>query len=527
MINKTYNTLQQVFGFQSFLPGQEKIITAVLNGRSALAVFPTGQGKSLCYQLPALHLPGLTLVISPLMALMKDQVDNLNRLTESTFAAALYGMLTPPERGDVLERIRLGDIAILYVSPEQLRNVSFRKVVKQREIGCWIFDEAHCLSRWGHSFRPDYLYVSRFIREMAAQQGVPPPPVTCFTATAKRDVIEEIQQHFLKELSQQLILFDGGAERTNLDFEVQVVNSADKRDHVKQLLMERLPNPEDGASVVYCATRKGTEDMAKWLQHSGLSAEAFHAGVDAPEKRRIQEEFIAGSIQHICATNAFGMGIDKDNVRLVIHADIPGSLENYLQEAGRAGRDKSLALCVLLYDKQDIETQFSLSAFSRLTRHDIAQILRGLRRAKRDDKNAVVITAGEILRDEDVDAGFNSTDPMAATKVNTAVSMLERGDFVRRDQNKTNVLQVQPLVRSMDEAIEKIDKLDLSQSLDKKQYRKELAVCQARLAGLNQQAMQKKLTTILVFEGPDAGGKGGAIRHITQALDARNYKVYH
>jgi ATP-dependent DNA helicase RecQ len=470
-----HKQLERFFGFDDFRREprtadggslQEAIIHSGMNDKPLLAILPTGGGKSLCFQLPALvrnqRLGVLSIVISPLQALMKDQVDNLNRLTQSTFAAALYGMLTPPERGNVLERIRLGDVAILYVSPEQLRNASFRRVIKQREIGCWIFDEAHCLSRWGHSFRPDYLYVSRFMREMASQQGVAPPSVACFTATAKRDVIEEIQQHFLKELSQQLMLFDGGAERTNLDFEVQVVNSADKRDRVKQLLMERLPNPEDGASVVYCATRNAAEEMAKWLQRFDLSAEAFHAGVDAPEKRRIQEQFIAGNIQHICATNAFGMGIDKDNVRLVIHADIPGSLENYLQEAGRAGRDRSLALCVLLYDKQDIETQFSLSAFSRLSRHDIAQILRGLRRAKRDDKNTVVITAGEILRDEEVDTGFNSTDPMAATRVNTAVSMLERGDFVRRDQNKTNVLQVQPLVRSMEEAIEKIDKLDLS-----------------------------------------------------------------
>lgn len=470
-----HKQLQRFFGFDDFRPEpstvdgaslQEAIIRSGMNGEPLLAILPTGGGKSLCFQLPALvrnlRLGVLSIVISPLQALMKDQVDNLNRLTESHFAAALYGMLTPPERGGVLERIRLGDVAILYVSPEQLRNASFRKVIKQREIGSWIFDEAHCLSRWGHSFRPDYLYVSRFIREIAGQQEVPPPPVACFTATAKRDVVEEIQQHFHQELSQKLMLFDGGAERTNLDFEVQVVNSADKRSRVKQLLMERLPNPEDGASVVYCATRSGAEDMAKWLQHSGMSAEAFHAGVDAPEKRRIQEEFVTGNIQHICATNAFGMGIDKENVRLVIHADIPGSLENYLQEAGRAGRDKSLALCVLLYDKQDIETQFSLSAFSRLTRHDIAQILRGLRRAKHDDNSAVVITSGEILRDEEVDTAFNSTDPMATTKVNTAVSMLERGNFVRRDENKTNILQVQPLVRSMDEAIEMIDKLDLS-----------------------------------------------------------------
>lgn len=468
--------LQRFFGFDDFRPEpkdmdggslQEAIVRAGMNDEPMLAILPTGGGKSLCYQLPALvrnlRQGVLSVVISPLQALMKDQVDNLNDNTESNFAAALYGMLTPPERGDVLERVRMGDIGILYVSPEQLRNASFRNVIKEREIGCWIFDEAHCLSRWGHSFRPDYLYASRFIRELAEQQGVPCPPVTCFTATAKRDVIEEICQHFEKELSQELRLFDGGAERVNLDFEVQVVSAFDKRDHVKELLQRRLPNPGDGASVVYCATRKNTEEMAEWLRRASMSAAAFHAGLETPEKRRIQDEFIAGTIQHICATNAFGMGIDKKNVRLVVHADIPGSLENYLQEAGRAGRDLKMAQCVLLYDKQDIETQFALSAFSRLTRYDIAQILKGIRRAKRDEQNAVVITAGEILRDEEVDTNFNTTDPTATTKINTAVSMLERGDFVQRNENKTNVLQVRPLVQSLEEAGRIIEKLNLSQ----------------------------------------------------------------
>ncbi|MEN8255308.1 MAG: RecQ family ATP-dependent DNA helicase [Verrucomicrobiota bacterium] len=465
--------LQRFFGFDAFRSEpslseggslQEAIVRGGMNNEPLLAILPTGGGKSLCYQLPALvrnqRLGVLTVVVSPLQALMKDQVDNLNRLTESSFAAALYGMLTPPERGSVLERVRLGDVALLYVSPEQLRNVSFRNVVKQREIGCWVFDEAHCLSRWGHSFRPDYLYASRFIRELAEQQHLECPPVACFTATAKCDVIEEVSQHFEKELSQQLVLFDGGAERTNLWFEVQMVNSAEKETRVLQLLMDRVP--EDGASVVYCATRARTEDMAQWLQRGGLLAEAFHAGLEAPEKRRIQDGFIAGDIQHICATNAFGMGIDKDNVRLVVHADIPGSLENYLQEAGRAGRDRESAQCVLLYDEQDIETQFSLSAFSRLTRHDIAQILRGLRRAKRNEDNEVVVTAGEILRDEEVDTEFNTTDPMATTKVNTAVSMLERGSFVQRDENRTNVIQVKPLMQTREEAIEKINALELS-----------------------------------------------------------------
>ena len=468
--------LKNFFGFDDFRSEpknkdgsslQEAIVRTGMNDEPMLAILPTGGGKSLCYQLPALvrnqRQGVLSIVISPLQALMKDQVDNLNRLTESNFSAALYGMLTPPERGDVLERVRMGDVGILYVSPEQLRNNSFRNVIKEREIGCWIFDEAHCLSRWGHSFRPDYLYASRFIRELAEQQGVSCPSVACFTATAKRDVIEEICEHFKKELSQELKLFDGGAERVNLNFEVQVVSAFEKRDRVKELLQRRLPKPKHGASVVYCATRKNTEEMAEWLQRAKMSAEAFHAGLEAPEKRRIQDEFIDGKIQHICATNAFGMGIDKDNVRLVIHADIPGSLENYLQEAGRAGRDRKQAQCVLLYEKQDIETQFSLSAFSRLTRYDIAQILRGLRRAKRNENNTVVITAGEILRDEEVDTGFNTTDPTATTKINTAVSMLERGNFVQRNENRTNVMQVQPLIRTVDEAVSIIDQQNLSQ----------------------------------------------------------------
>ncbi len=448
---------------------QEAIVRSGMSNEPLLAILPTGGGKSLCYQLPALvrnqRCGVLTIIISPLQALMKDQVDNLKRFTGYDFAAALYGMLTPPERGNVMERVRLGDVALLYVSPEQLRNVSFRNLVKQREIGCWVFDEAHCLSRWGHSFRPDYLYASRFIRELADIHHVGNPPVACFTATAKKDVIEEIQQHFKTELGQTLVTYDGGAERTNLMFEVQLVNSAEKRARVLQLLEERVP--KEGSSVVYCATRKGTEEMAEWLRRSDLNAEAFHAGLEPPEKRRIQDGLIVGDIDHICATNAFGMGIDKDNVRLVVHSDIPGSLENYLQEAGRAGRDRDPAQCVLLYDEKDIETQFSMSASSRLTRNDIAQILKGLRRSKRDENNTVIITSGEILRDDEVETRFDTNDPMAATKVNTAVSVLERGSFIERNENCTNVIQVKPLMQTLKEAQAKISTLNLSESVTK------------------------------------------------------------
>ena len=324
---------------------------------------------------------------------MKDQVDGMSLKTGSMFASAIYGMLTPPERGEILERVRLGDIAILYVSPEQLRNKSLTDAISQREIGCWVFDEAHCLSKWGHDFRPDYLYAARFIREFAQRQQTPIPPIACFTATAKRDVMEEITDHFRRELGQELEVFEGGVERDNLSFEVQLIKGAEKYERIHEILAERLARKELGSAVIYAAKRKETENTRDFLLRKGWTVEAFHAGLEAPEKRRIQDDFMNGKIQVICATNAFGMGIDKDNVRLVIHASIPGSLENYLQEAGRAGRDNRDAECVLLFSEQDIETQFQMGAMSELTQHDISQILRGLRRVKRGKDNEIIITA--------------------------------------------------------------------------------------------------------------------------------------
>jgi ATP-dependent DNA helicase RecQ len=338
----------------------------------------------------------LTLVISPLQALMKDQVDGLVRRTGTPFAAALYGFLAPPERGDVLRRVRSGDVALLYVSPEQLRNRSFRDAIAQREIGCWVFDEAHCLSKWGHDFRPDYLYAGRFIREFAQAQGHPIPPIACFTATAKRDVREEIIAYFKTETGRELLLFEGGVERDNLLFEVQTITGRGKMERVHDLLSDRLPPGNVGSAIVFRATRDATELTSEYLRAKGWKAERFHAGLTPPEKKRIQDEFLAGDIRVICATNAFGMGIDKEDVRLVIHADTPGSLENYLQEAGRAGRDGNSAECVLLFAEEDCEHQFRMGAFSELSRRDIAQILRALRQSARGGQDKIVITAGEI-----------------------------------------------------------------------------------------------------------------------------------
>lgn len=466
--------LERWFGFDAFRAQpttpeggslQQAIVAAGMRDEPLLAILPTGGGKSLCYQLPALarhqRLGVLTLVISPLQALMKDQVDNLIAKTGVTSAAALNGLLTPPERTDVLERVRLGDVAILYVSPEQLRNTSFRQAIAMREIGAWVFDEAHCLSKWGHDFRPDYLYAGRFIREFAAEQGWPIPPVACFTATAKPAVRDEILEFFQRTLTQDLRRFEGGTERENLSFEVQAAREAEKWPRLQALLMERLGG--SGAAVVYLATRQRVQKAAEYLGGQGWPAAAFHAGLSAPEKRRIQEEFIAGSIRVICATNAFGMGIDKEDVRLVLHADIPGSLENYLQEAGRAGRDFQQAECVLLYDEKDIETQFRLGASSQLNRKDIAELLRGIRRAKRNRAGDIVLTAAELLRDEELDTGFDTDDRQYDTKVKTAVAWLERGGFLERNENHSRVFQGQPLVRDLEEARRRMRALQLSE----------------------------------------------------------------
>ena len=467
--------LQRFFGFPTFRAQpensqggslQQSIVQAGMRDSPLFAVLPTGGGKSLCFQLPALvryqRRGALTIVISPLQALMKDQVDNLRSKTGSPSTSALYGMLTAPERGEVIKAIQMGDIALLYVSPEQLRNSGFKKAIEHREIGCWVFDEAHCLSKWGHDFRPDYLYVARFIKEFAIHQHALLPPVQCFTATAKQDVKQEIIDYFKANLAQELIVFEGGVERNNLQFEVQTVNSVDKYARINALLHERLDELETGSAIIYCAKRNQAKEVAEFLQNLEWQVEAFHAGKNAAEKKHIQENFISGNTRIITATNAFGMGIDKEDVRLVIHADIPGSLENYLQEAGRAGRDQQLAECVLLFDENDIDTQFKLSAASQVSKRDIAQILKGLRRTRKDKFDNVVVTTGELLQNEIVETSFAADEYNAGTKVITAVSWLERAGFIQRNENKTQVFQGKPIVKNLQEAEEKIAQLNLS-----------------------------------------------------------------
>ena len=443
-------------------PRQQSIVESAMAGRHVLGILPTGTGKSLCYQIPALSrydkTGALTVVISPLVALMADQVASLEAHNISA-CIAINGLLSMPERADALDRIRLGEAGIVLVSPEQLRNRSFRRALAQREIGAWVLDEAHCLSRWGNDFRPDYLYVGRFIREKAEKAKEDPiPPVLCLTATAKPDVIEDIERHFRDELDIELEVFNGGAQRANLDFVVERTTGGGKLAHIHQLLEAHLPPDTPEGAIVYCATRRGTEEVAEFLQIKEVAADHFHAGLPPETKKGVQQRFINGELRVIAATNAFGMGIDKPDVRLVIHADIPGSLENYLQEAGRAGRDGKEARCVLLYSTDDVERQFGMSARSRLARREIHGILRALRNLDRKKRlgGEVVATAGEILLEDDEKA-FERDSATDDTRVRTAVAWLEDARLLSREENKVQVLPSSLQVGSVEEARERLE----------------------------------------------------------------------
>ena len=455
--------LKRWFGFDDFRPEpadadghpmQQAIAEAAIAGKHVLGILPTGTGKSLCYQIPALSrydkTGALTVVISPLVALMADQVAGLEARGIGS-CVTVNGLLSMPERADALDRVRLGDASILLISPEQLRSRSLRRVLDQREIGGWVLDEAHCLSRWGHDFRPDYRYVGRFIREKAGDEPV--PPVLCLTATAKPDVTDDIARHFRDKLGIELTVFDGGAERSNLAFEVIPTSGGEKFGHIHHVLKWYLPPDASGGAIVYCATRRQSEEVAEFLQLKGMAAEHYHAGLPPETKKDVQRRFIGGELRAIAATNAFGMGIDKPDVRLVVHADIPGSLENYLQEAGRAGRDGASAQCVLLYAPDDVERQFGMSARSRLTRQEIHGILRALRNLDRKKRfgGEVVATTGEILG-EDEDKAFERDSATDDTRVRTAVAWLEEADLLSREENVVQVFPSSLQVNSVEEA---------------------------------------------------------------------------
>ena len=339
-MNEKLAVLKEYFGHSEFRQGQEKIVDCLLSGKDTLCIMPTGAGKSICYQIPALVFDGVTLVISPLISLMKDQVTSL--VQSGISAAYINSSLTQPQYFRVLENAASGKYKIIYVAPERLMVPEFTELCYKIKISMVAVDEAHCVSQWGQDFRPSYLKIVEFIEALPCR-----PVIGAFTATATKEVKEDILK--ILKLNKPLVVTTG-FNRSNLFFSVMKPKNKDTT------LIDLIKERSEKSGIVYCSTRKAVEEVCELINQNGFSATRYHAGLSENERKENQEEFVFDRKQIMVATNAFGMGIDKSNVSYVIHYNMPKNIESYYQEAGRAGRDGSQADCILLYSPQDVFT---------------------------------------------------------------------------------------------------------------------------------------------------------------------------
>lgn len=450
--------LKRIFGHDSFRtydgePLQEKAAQAAVQGKSLLAVFPTGGGKSITFQLPALMageaVHGLTVVISPLQSLMKDQVDNLEA-QGIVDAVTVNGLLSPIERSESLTRVENGMATMLYISPEQLRSKTIERLLLSRNVVRFVIDEAHCFSAWGQDFRVDYLYIGDFIRKLQKRKGLKTGiPVSCFTATAKQKVISDIRDYFKKKLDLEIQLYTTTATRENLRYAVLYKETEDEKYNTLRTLIEQKNCP----TIVYVSRTKRTFTLAEKLTSDGFPAKPFNGKMDPNDKIANQEAFIRNEIKVIVATSAFGMGVDKKDVGLLVHYDISDSLENYVQESGRAGRDQSLqAECFVLFNDEDLDKHFILLNQTKLSISEIQQVWKAIKDLTRL-RPSVCCSPLEIARQ----AGWDDTVSEIETRVKTAIAALENAGYVKRGRNASSVYATSILVKNMQAAGAVID----------------------------------------------------------------------
>ena len=448
-----HHGLKEFFGYDAFrtfdgVPMQQQAVESAIRGESLLTIFPTGGGKSLTFQLPALmagrSVHGLTVVISPLQSLMKDQVDNLVARGISE-VATINGLLDPIEKANAISQVADGVANLLYIAPEMLRSKTIERLLMNRIIVRFVIDEAHCFSAWGHDFRVDYLYIGDFIRQLQEKKRQDKPiAVSCFTATAKQKVNSDICDYFRAKLGLELKVFAANAERKNLRYSVLHADTADE----KYNLLRSLLLGHDCPSIVYVSRTKRTRELAEHLGKDGITALAFNGKMESEEKVRNQNAFMSGKAQVIVATSAFGMGVDKKDVGLVVHYDISDSLENYVQEAGRAGRDPNMqAECYVLYADSDLDKHFILLNQTKLSISEIQQVWKAIKdlTAKRQKVGCSTL---DIARQ----AGWGEDIIDLDTRIRAALAALEEAGFIYRGSNSPHIFATSIAVRNMDEA---------------------------------------------------------------------------
>jgi len=407
------------YGYESFLPGQEKAIDNILNHKNTLVVLPTGGGKSLIFQLPALILEGITIVISPLIALMKDQVDSLERVgIPATF---INSTISTQETTNRLEALRRGRYKIVYIAPERFYNQEFLRELKSIKVSLFAIDEAHCVSQWGHDFRPSYLRLKDAIKYVGS------PTVVALTATATPEVRDDIIKQLNLKDSELVIT---GFARPNLQFAVVPAANGQKIENIVNVL---TTNPDLGSGIIYVGTRAKADEILEVLINNDIKAVSYHAGMDADSRNWVQEQFLKGEAQVVVATNAFGLGINKKDVRFVIHHDLPGTIEAYYQEAGRAGRDGKPSFCLLFYHQQDrYLREFFIKGDNPDPRLiiEIYDYLVQKASLEVDEKESFLITYAEISQ--------NLSENVPEMAIGTALKILEKEGYIRRPNEKTS-----------------------------------------------------------------------------------------